>query len=481
MDREENNEYREQRLANLRALEEAGYAGFARDFERTGTIAQVRQGFEEGKEVRCAGRLKTIRKMGKSIFADINDGTERFQVYVQKNQLGEEAFGAFKMLDLGDIVGVRGELFTTRTGEQTVKVLQWRLLTKAFLPLPEKWHGLKDVDARYRQRYLDLVTNPQTLEFFRLRSKAIKEMRDFLTQRGFCEAETPMMQPHPGGAAAKPFITHYNALDTDMYLRVAPELYLKRLIVGGFDKVFELNRNFRNEGLSRRHNPEFSMLEIYEAYTDVEGMKKLVREMICEVAGTVFGTLQVGSEDQPVDLAGEWREVTYHEIVKEKAGGDWFDLDRDSAAERAEQEFGLTVDPNWDFVELTNEIYEKVIEPDLIQPTFVTRLPAELVPLARKCSDDDSLVDVFELEIGGNEIAPGYTELTDPVEQRKRFEEQLEDRQKGELDEDFLTALEYGMPPCGGTGIGIDRLMMVLSGLQSIRDVILFPQLKARE
>ncbi len=478
---ESDNEYRKQRLENLRRLEAAGYAGYARNFERSESIAKVRAEFEEDAEVSCAGRLKTIRKMGKSIFADIHDGTARFQIYAQKNAMGEDAFNAFKMLDLGDIVGVSGTLFVTRTGEQTLKVTSWRLLTKALLPLPEKWHGLKDVDARYRQRYLDLATNQDTLNFFRKRSQAIMAIRSFLIDRGFCEVETPMMQLRPGGATARPFVTHYNALNTDMFLRVAPELYLKRLIVGGFDKVFELNRNFRNEGISRTHNPEFSMLEIYEAYTDVEGMKKLVRELICHVASMVFGTLRVGDEDHEIDLSGEWREVTYHRIVREKAGDDWFDLDRDTAAKRAQEEMGLAVEPEWDLVDISNEVYEKLVEPTLIQPTFVTRLPAKLVPLARRCPDDESLVDVFELEIGGNEIAPGYTELTDPVEQRKRFNAQLAGRETGELDEDFLTALEHGMPPCGGTGIGIDRLMMVLSGLQSIRDVILFPQLRPRE
>ncbi len=478
---ESDNEYRKQRLENLKALEEAGYRGYESNFERSGTLAQVRADFKEDAEVSCAGRLKTIRKMGKSIFADVHDGTARFQLYAQKNAMGEEAFNAFKMLDLGDIVGVTGSLFVTRTGEQTVKVTDWRLLTKALLPLPEKWHGLKDVDARYRQRYLDLATNQQTLDFFRQRSRAIMAIRAFLMDRGFCEVETPMMQLRPGGAVAKPFVTHYNALDTDMFLRVAPELYLKRLIVGGFDKVFELNRNFRNEGISRTHNPEFSMLEIYEAYTNVEGIKKLVRELICYIADSIFGSLQVGGEEQDIDLSGEWREVTYHEIVKEKAGRDWFDLGRDDAEKRAKEEMALNVEPEWGLVEITNEVYEKLVEPTLIQPTFVTRLPAELVPLARKCPDDDSLVDVFELEIGGNEIAPGYTELTDPNEQRRRFEAQLAGRDSGELDEDFLTALEHGMPPCGGTGIGIDRLMMVFSGLQSIRDVILFPQLRPKK
>jgi lysyl-tRNA synthetase class 2 len=416
--------------------------------------------------------------MGKSLFADIHDGSDRIQIYAQKNVLGEEGYAAFKLLDVGDIIGVNGSLFTTRTGEVTVKVGGWDLLCKSLLPLPEKWHGLQDVDARYRQRYLDLIANPEVRTAFNQRIAAIREIRAFLAEEGFLEVETPMMQAQAGGAAAKPFVTHYDALGTDMVLRIAPELYLKRLLVGGFDKVFELNRNFRNEGLDRTHNPEFTMLEIYEAYTDVSGMKALIEGLITHVARTVYGGLRVGSEDNAIDLTPPWREVPYRELICERMGGDWFSLDLAEAGRRADAE-GLTIDPSWDMTLVTHEVYEKLIEKSLVQPTFVTRFPAELIPLAKACEDDPSLVDVFELVICGQEIAPAYTELNDPIAQRERFARQVgNDAER--LDEEFLTALEHGMPPAGGMGVGIDRLIMVLSGIDAIRDVILFPQLKPR-
>lgn len=484
---ETTNEYVEQRRANMKALEEKGYPPFGRAFKRSGRLAEVRAAFEENKPVAVAGRLTTSRDMGKSIFADLRDGSDRFQVYAQKNSLGEAGFDAFKLLDIGDHIGVEGTLFITRTGEQTIKIERWTLLSKALLPLPEKWHGLKDTDQRYRQRYLDLVANPAVREVFNKRIQAVREIRNYLVERQFQEVETPMMQPQPGGATARPFVTQYEALDCRMYLRIAPELYLKRLLVGGFDKVFELNRNFRNEGLSRTHNPEFTMMEVYEAYSDMRGMKELVEGMITHVAQAVMGTLQVGSPEAPIDLTRPWREVAYRDLVSERMGADWFSLDKVVMRVKAEA-LGLYVDPAWSGDEITHEIYSKVIEKSLQNPTFVTRLPAELVPLANRCEDDPSLVDVFELVIGGKEIAPGYSELNDPLEQRRRFEEQVamavsqtaaEEAQK--VDEDFLAALEHGMPPAGGMGIGIDRLIMTLTGSEAIRDVILFPQLKPKE
>ncbi len=473
------NEYREQRLANLEGLREAGYEPYGRAFDRSGRIADVRQDFEEEKPVALAGRLMTIRKMGKSVFADIHDGSDRFQIYVQKNVLGEEAFNAFKLTDLGDTIGVRGVLFTTRMGEPTLKVSEWTLLAKALMAPPEKWHGLKDVEARYRQRYLDLMANDESRELFRKRIRAIGAIRSFLVGRGFYEVETPMMQAQAGGAAARPFVTHYGALNADMFLRIAPELYLKRLLVGGFDKVFELNRNFRNEGLDRTHNPEFTMLEIYEAYTDVRGMQEIITGLVTHVAETVYGTLQAPCGDVTIDLSLPWREVTYRELVREKMGADWFDLPPAEARAKAE-ELGLTLEPDWDMLMVTHEVYEKTIEKTLIQPTFVTRLPAELIPLAKACDDDPTVVDVFELVIAGQEVAPAYSEMNDPIEQRRRLQAQAgEDCEK--VDEDFLTALEHGMPPAGGMGVGIDRLVMILSGCDAIRDVILFPQLRSRE
>jgi lysyl-tRNA synthetase class 2 len=473
------NEYRQQRLENMEALREMGYEPYGKSFERSGRLSEIRAAFVEEKQVSAAGRLTTVRDMGKSIFADINDGSDRFQIYVQKKELDEDAFKAFKLLDLGDHIGVAGQLFTTRTGESTLKVSSWTLLSKALLPLPEKFHGLKDVEARYRQRYLDLISNPNSRELFNKRIATIREIRQFLVERGFYEVETPMMQPQAGGAAARPFKTHYTALNTDMYLRIAPELYLKRLLVGGFDKVFELNRNFRNEGLDRTHNPEFTMLEIYEAYSDVDGMKEIIQGLILNVAENVYGTLKVGSEALPVDLTPPWRTVTYRDLIMERMGNDWYDLSLDDAKQRAEAE-GLDLDPAWGMLMVTHEVYEKLVEKSLQQPTFVTRLPAKLIPLAKACPDDPECADVFELVIAGQEVAPAYTEMNDPIEQRNRLHAQAGDEVE-KVDEDFLMALEQGMPPAGGMGVGIDRLVMILSGVDAIRDVILFPQLKPRD
>lgn len=469
----------EQRRKNLESLKGLGYEPFGRAFARTGRLAQVRAGFEENKPVRIAGRITTFRDMGKSVFADLRDGSDRLQVYAMKNHVGEAIFDAFKLLDLGDHIGVEGTTFMTRTGEPTVKIDKWVLLSKALLPLPEKWHGLKDTDQRYRQRYLDLISNPEARAVFEKRSLVIREIRVYLHGAGFQEVETPMMQPQPGGAAARPFATHYEALDARMYLRIAPELYLKRLLVGGYDKVFELNRNFRNEGLSRTHNPEFTMIEVYEAYSDMRGMKDLVETMVTQVAQTVMGTLRVGTAEVPIDLSRPWREVAYRDLVMERMGADWFSLDRTAMGAKADAA-GVHVESGWGTAEITQEVYSKLIEKTLQNPTFVTRLPAELVPLAKRCADDPSVVDVFELVIGGKEIAPGYSELNDPIEQRKRFEEQAGDEAQ-KVDEDFLTAMEHGMPPAGGMGIGIDRLVMTLTGCDAIRDVILFPQLKPRD
>lgn len=473
------NEYRQQRLANMARLRELGYLPFGQAFERTGRLAEVADTFEEHKAARIAGRLMTKREMGKSLFAHLQDGSGRLQIYLKKDVVGDAAFEAFKHVDLGDHIGCEGKLFVTKTGEKTLKVTSWTLLAKSLRPMPEKWHGLQDVEARYRYRYLDLIANPESWTVFRRRIAIIAELRRLLTERGFIEVETPMMQPIPGGANATPFKTHYNALNIDMYLRIAPELYLKRLLVGGFDKIFELNRNFRNEGLDRSHNPEFTMLEIYEAYGDVRSMMRLVQDLILGVAQNVCGGFKIGQGDTEVDLSPPWRTVTYREIIEASAGPDWYHLDDASARARAES-LGLKTDPAWSRLELTHEVYEKIGEKSLRNPTFVTRFPAELIPLAKPCSDDPSVVDVFELVILGREIAPAYSELNDPLLQR----EKLQARARGDaskLDEDFLLALEHGMPPAGGMGIGIDRLVMVLTGAEAIRDVILFPQLKPKD
>lgn len=469
-------EYRAQRLENLRQLETLGYPAYAGAFERSGTLAAVRAGFIEGKTVRIAGRMISRRDMGKSVFADLRDGSDRFQIYVKKDVISESAFKAFALLDFGDFIGVEGELFTTRAGEQSLKVREWTLLTKALRAPPEKWHGLQDVEIRYRKRYLDLIANPDVRKVFNQRIAIIRTIREFLQGRGFQEVETPMMQALAGGAAANPFKTHYEALNSDMYLRIAPELYLKRLLVGGFDKVFELNRNFRNEGLSRFHNPEFTMLEIYEAYGDRKTMQQLVQDLICHAAQEVMGTLHVGTKDAPIDLTPPWREVTYRELLCERAGADWFDLDVEAARTRA-RELGVSTDPAWEHTEISQEVFEKLIEKTLVNPTFVTRLPVGLVPLAKASEGDPLTVDVFELIIGGREVAPAYSELNDPLEQRRRLEAQAAG-DASRLDEDFLAALEQGMPPAGGMGIGIDRLVMMLTGAEAIRDVILFPQMR---
>jgi lysyl-tRNA synthetase class 2 len=488
-------EQREQRIKKLNELVDAGENPFGQAVAGLQSTAQTLEAFEavqapedEEKETpvveaKIAGRLTAMRVMGKSIFADIKDERGRLQIYVQKNQLGER-FAEFKKLDLGDILWVSGEVFRTRMGEVTVKVHEFGLLSKSLRPLPEKWHGLTDIEQRYRQRYLDLIGNDEVRDIFRMRTQVVWEIRRFLNERGFMEVETPMLQSIPGGAAARPFETFYNALDCPMYLRIAPELYLKRLLVGGFEKVYEINRNFRNEGLDRRHNPEFTMIEIYEAYSDCAGMMELVEEMITTVAERVFGTLQFKlGEDQVVDLKRPWRRVAYADLIRERMGDDWHDLDLPAQRDKA-REAGLDVTDEMDAVEVTHEVYEKLIERTLIQPTFVTRLPAALVPLAKKCVDAPEVVDVFELEICGQEIAPGYSELNDPVEQRRRFEAQAVktsgtvEEMSGKMDEDFLVALEHGMPPAGGMGMGIDRLLMLLTGAASIRDVILFPQMR---
>lgn len=472
-------EFRQQRLANLATLQAAGHTPYGRAFARTGTLAEIRAAFAEGRPVQAAGRVVAVREMGKSTFAHLQDGTDKFQIYLQKNALGEEPFTAFKAIDLGDFIGVSGELFTTRTGEQSLKVAQWELLAKSLHPLPEKWHGLQDTEVRYRQRYLDLIANPEVRRVFNARSRILSFIRRFLEARGYFEVETPVLQTLAGGAIATPFKTFYNALGQPMYMRIAPELYLKRLLVGGYDKVFELGKNYRNEGLDRSHNPEFTALEVYEAYGDVRTMMKLVEELVSGAAQEVCGTMVVGPADgEKIDLTPPWRVVAYHDLVREHAGADWFERTVESARDWARAR-ELDIPATMTHAEITHEVYDKLIEKKLMQPTFVTRLPAELVPLAKRCPDNPALVDVFELVVRGRELCPGYTELNDPLDQRARLAEQA-GGDAGKLDEDFLRALEYGMPPAGGMGIGIDRLVMVLTGEESVRDVMLFPQMKTR-
>ena len=473
-----NNEYRQQRIQNMEKLEEAGFPAFGKAFERTANIEQLHAGFEAGKQVRACGRIVAMRKMGKMAFAHISDGSGKFQLMIKKDLIGDDNFAAFKLLDIGDIVGVDGELFLTKTEENTVRVAEWTLLSKALLPLPEKFHGLTDVETRYRQRSLDLISNPEVMDLFKKRTQVLREIRKFLDARDYNEVETPMLQQIAGGAAAKPFMAHYNALNVDVFMRIAPELYLKRLIVGGMDRVYEMNRNFRNEGLDRTHNPEFTCLEIYQAFGDMRTMQELIQSLFTHLAKTIFNKMEFEWMGNTINLQSPWREVPYHDLVKEHLADDWFEKSLDEATAKA-KELEVHVEEGMNFKQVTHEIYDKTIEGTLIQPTFITRLPAELVPLANPCADNPELVDVFELIIGGKEIAPAYSELNDPIEQRKRFEEQA-GGDASKVDEDFLSALEYGMPPTGGMGIGIDRLLMLLTGSDAIRDVILFPQLKPR-
>ena len=485
---EETNSLIEQRKAKLAALRARGINPFANKFTPGETCDHARANYTEGREVALAGRITAHREMGKSIFIDIKDQSGRIQVYAQKQALGDEQFDVFKHLDLGDFIGVRGTMFTTKTGEISVKLASFVILGKTLRPPPEKWHGLVDTEIRYRQRYLDLLANDEVKKTFLLRSAVVREIRNFFHSRGFVEVETPMMQNIPGGAAAAPFVTHHNALNCNFYLRIAIELYHKRLLVGGLDKIFEIGKNFRNEGLSRKHNPEFTMLEAYQAYGDYEMMMELVESLIVHVAKTTLGTLIVEHKDtegkvtKTIDLTLPWRRVKYKDLIREKAGADWFDVKPAERRRRAIEvlKLGGDIGTNYEDFEVTGAVFEKLIEPTLIQPTFVTHLPKELVPLAKLSPEDPTAVEVFECCINGQEIAPAYSEQNDPIEQRERLEHQAGGEQQ-KLDEDFLVALEHGMPPAGGMGMGIDRLCMMLLGQESIRDVILFPQMKPKQ
>jgi lysyl-tRNA synthetase, class II len=483
---DEENELIALRRKKLDALRVKGVEPFGGGFEVTGSIAEVREKFKEGDTLRAAGRITAHRDMGKSHFLDLRDATGRIQIYIHAKEVGPELIDIFRLLDLGDFIGVEGTCFITKSGEQTLKVRTFQLLAKALRPLPEKWHGLQDVEARYRQRYLDLLTNEHSRAVFEKRIAIVRETRRFFEDRGFVEVETPILQTIPGGAAAEPFITHHKTLGLDLYLRIALELYLKRLLVGGFNKVFEINRNFRNEGISRKHNPEFTMLEAYWAYADWEKMANLVEELICFLAEKICGSLTIEHQDadgkivRTINLKRPWSRARYHDVVREVAGKDWFELSPEQRRDRATNEFKLEILPQLADFEVTQHLFEKLIEEKTTDPLFVTHCPKELVPLAKQNKADNSLVDVFELIINGAEIAPGYSELNDPLVQRQRLHEQAgEERQK--IEEEFLLALDHGMPPAGGIGIGIDRLTMLLTGAESIRDVILFPLLRPKK
>ena len=482
---EPENELIAQRREKLEALRARGVEPFGRAFETSGSIAEVRHAFKEGESLRAAGRITAHRDMGMSHFVDLRDATGRIQAYFHEKEVGAEAMEIFNLLDLGDFIGVEGACFLTKTGEPTLKVRKFEVLAKSLRPPPEKWHGLQDVEARYRQRYVDLVANEQSRETFQKRIAIVREIRRFLEDRGFAEVETPILQTVAGGAAAAPFSTHHKALGLDLYLRIAPELYLKQLLVGGFTKVFELNRNFRNEGISRKHNPEFTMLEVYRAYADFEKMADLIEELICNVAEKICGSLEIEHRDgegkvvRTINLKRPWRRARYVDLVCEVAGKDWFNISSEQRRARASGELKLEILPQLADFEVTQHVFEKLVEEKTFEPLFVTHCPKELVPLAKQNAADSSLVDVYELIINGVEMSPGYTELNDPDVQRQRLLEQAgEETQK--IDEDFLLALEHGMPPAGGFGLGIDRLAMLFTGAESIRDVILFPLLKPK-
>jgi lysyl-tRNA synthetase class 2 len=499
----EESEILRQRKEKIKDLREMGVQLFPNDFRASQTSreitqrygdwsAEALQGLEE--VFTCAGRIMAIRNFGRAAFAQLQDRTERIQVYLRKDLLGEELFGLAKRLDVGDFLGVHGKLFRTKTGELTIEASFIQLLAKSYRPLPEKWHGLTDVEVRYRQRYLDLIVNPKVKETFYKRSEIIQVMKEFLLQRGFLEVETPMMQPIPGGATARPFKTHHNALDMDLYLRIAPELYLKRLVIGGLERVFELNRNFRNEGISAQHNPEFTMLEFYQSYSTYADLMTVTEEMIGEVALRVCGSHKITYQGTELDFTPPWPRVTLeaalvqYGVMSEKQlasiRSEPQTLPGFAQMLKKEKELDLGNIMPTSPAEFLVEIFEQVVEPELVQPTFITEYPVEVSPLARRKANDPTVTERFELFIMGREIANGFSELNDPDEQGRRFRDQVTKRGSEEetafIDEDFLNALEYGMPPAAGEGIGVDRLVMILTDSPSIRDVIFFPQMRGK-
>jgi lysyl-tRNA synthetase class 2 len=489
-----------QRRANLEALKQLGIDPYPQRFDVAAPITRLvaEHGSKPGDELDAAsiatstaGRIMAIRTFGKAGFLQLSDGRTRVQVYVRQDSVSAIDFQVFRLLDIGDWVGVEGRLFRTKTNEFSVHVSALRFLSKSLLPLPEKWHGLQDIETRYRQRYLDLIVNPDSRRVFEIRSRVMTTTREFLIARGFLEVETPMMQPMAGGALARPFVTHHNALDMPLYMRIAPELYLKRLVVGGIDKVFEINRNFRNEGISTQHNPEFTMLEFYWAYADYNDLMTLTEELLQQVALTSTGKDVLPFGEHTISLTPPFRRLPLREAARDAAsrrlGEDVAESDlrtREKAASLAVR-LGLEVAPAHGAGQITASIFEALCEGELVQPVFVYDFPTEVSPLSKQRKDDPDTVERFELYIGGFEVANAFSELNDPVEQRRRFEQQLRERTGGDeeahgMDEDYIRALEYGLPPTAGEGIGIDRLVMVLTDSPSIRDVILFPLMRQR-
>ncbi len=489
------NQILQQRRAKADDLEEMDVLLYSNDFKPSHAIIDILpksedlsdDGEPEVSHTYCvAGRIIALRKFGKASFLHIQDETGKIQIYLKRDLLGTEIYSQFKKWDIGDIVGFVGKLFKTKTGELTVLAESIKLITKSLRPLPEKFHGLTDVETRYRQRYVDLIVNPEVRDTFRKRVEVIRLIREFLANRGYLEVETPMMQPVPGGATAKPFKTHHNALSTDLYLRIAPELYLKRLLVGGFEKVFEINRNFRNEGLSTRHNPEFTMLEFYQAYATYHDLMDLTEEMLSWLTEEVNGTMEITYQGEKVDMSPPWKRYTMDEALIEVGGIDPKDLQDPQKIMQMAKDKGIELEGMAGPGKAKTELFELLVEEKLINPTFVTAYPTEVSPLARRNEGNPDITDRFELFITGREIANAFSELNDPVDQRERLEKQIAERGEDEevhpvLDEDYVRALEYGLPSAAGEGIGIDRLVMLLTDSASIRDVILFPQLKAEK
>ncbi len=483
------------RLEKMNAMRDQGLDPFGERFERSTDTESIRKAFGDHEkeqlaelkpEVAIAGRVMTTRRKGKVGFTNVQDVKGQVQLYVRKDDVGEEAYEIYKTCDLGDIIGVRGHVFKTNVGELSIHVTEFILLTKALRPLPDKYHGLKDVEQRYRQRYLDLITNQESRETFIARSKVIRGIRQYLDSLGYLEVETPMLHTIAGGASARPFITHHNALDMTLYMRIAIELHLKRLIVGGLEKVYEIGRVFRNEGISTRHNPEFTMIELYEAYADYKDIMDLTENLIAHVAQEVLGTTQVTYGEDVIDLSVGWKRAHMADLVKEATGVDFFEQIPAEKAHELAKEHGIEVQPHMSTGHIMNEFFEQKVEETLVQPTFVYGHPVEISPLAKKNPEDPRFTDRFELFIVRREHANAFTELNDPIDQRERFEAQLVEKEAGndeahEMDNDFIEALEYGMPPTGGLGIGIDRLVMLLTNAPSIRDVLLFPTMRHQQ
>jgi lysyl-tRNA synthetase class 2 len=489
---DEASELIQQRIRKLEALRKDGIDPYPNDFRVTHTSRDLHEAFDSlsddelksvGETFSLAGRIVAIRDFGKASFIQIQDRKGRIQVYLQKDSVGDSAFQLFKTFDIGDIIGLKGKIFRTKTRELTLQVQSFRLLAKSLRPLPEKWHGLTDIEARYRQRYLDLIANPRVKEIFLTRIKVIQKIRDFFTQRDFMEVETPMLHPIPGGATAKPFKTYHNALDMELYMRVAPELFLKRLVIGGLERIFEINRCFRNEGISTQHNPEFTMLEFYQSYATYEEMMKMTEELLCSMVKEIHGDFHLPYQGKEIDFTPPWKRIPFKESLLEYGKVDPAVLTEPFKAIEVAKGLGLELKKGTSHGRVLADLFKETVEPRLLQPTFVIHYPTEVSPLSRRNGNDPEVVDRFELFIAGREIANGFSELNDPIDQRDRFVQQLREKMDEAdaflaLDEDFLRALEFGMPPTAGEGIGIDRWVMLLTDTPSIRDVIFFPLLR---